>query len=207
MQRGAGTEGTARGATEEGDDATAQGPKNGQLELAAHNADPEGAQTGNPEGAHASHPGGQSACGDCRNRCGDCGNHPRAGNTLYVAISLGIYALAPYTLAFLLHELSITANKFINEEMSLDDVWTRVLAGFIRVSPLVLYKGSATLYCMVFEQIVGQTFVNPVNSLILAFGLRLTFRTFAKLFYLDLVPFGWTWWLAVVFDLVRRVRV
>merc|ERR1719197_2049974 len=35
----------------------------------------------------------------------------------------------------------------------------------------------------------------------LAFGLRFTFDIFTKLFYLALTPFGWTWWLAVVFDM------
>ena len=65
----------------------------------------------------------------------------------------------------------------------------------------MLYKGSTSLVCTAFEQIVGQTFVDPVDSLTLAFGLRFTFKIFDKLYYLDLEPFAATWWLAVVFDL------
>ena len=184
-----------RGASAEGE-ATVQGPES---RTQAHSAD--------PGGAHSEGPGGRKSadcrdrCADCRNRCYGCRNHPRAGNTLYVAVSLGIYALAPYTLGFVLQYMSLVTKEII-DTIDRDNFWVNILAAFIGASPLLVFKFVTSLVCRAFEQIVGQTFLNPVNSFFLSFGLRFTFRLFNKLFYLSLVPFTLTWCLAVVFDLV-----
>ena len=194
LQRGASAEGEATGVSkEEEKHATIQGPKSRTQELPAHSADPGGKSACCGQGVC------EARCAACRNRCYGCRNHPRAGNTLYVAVSLGIYALAPYTLGFILQHMSIVTKEIT---MDFDGFWANILAAFIGASPLLLFKVVTSLVCRAFEQIVGQTFLNPVNSFLLAFGLRFTFRMFNKLFYLTLVPFRLTWWLAVIFDLV-----
>ena len=186
LQRGASAEGEATGVSEEEEEeATVQGPESETQELSAHNADPGGAQG----------VGKKCACQDW------IWQHARVGNTQYVGISLAFFTLMPYTLNFLLQYVLLKANQIIDEELDLDNFWAMVLAGFIRVSPLLFYKAGVAFVCMAFEQMVGEAFVNPVNTLMLAFGLRFAFDIFTKLFYLSLVPFGWTWWLAVVFDL------
>ena len=185
LQRGASAEGDATGESEE-EEATIQGPESETQDLSAHNADPGGAE---------------GCCRKCACNTHWICHHPRVGNTLYVALTFGFFTLMPFTLNFLLQYISVGANAIIDYRLDLDNFYARILAGFIRVSPLLFYKAGVAFVCMAFEQIVGESFVNPVNSLMLAFGLRFAFDIFTKLFYLSLVPFGWTWWLAVLFDL------
>ena len=174
VQRGAKEEGEVTGVTEE-EKTTTHGPESETQDLVVHNG-----------GAHTADPGGRSACEDCRNRCGGCcRNHPRAGNSLYVAVSLFIYTQAPFVLGIVLQGFSRLTKIIVDGECL-----TGLSKGFIEVSPLLFYKGATTLVCMAFEQIIGQAFVDPVDSMTLAYGLRFTFRIFDKLFYLDLAFVG-----------------